>query len=316
MKHKMMSKMFFSNFKKVAIVLAGISFIQEDATGQTELSALEDSPTANTLLWEISGNGLEVPSYFLGTMHILCPEDAFLSPATLQILDRVKAIYLEIDMDNMVQMLGAMKAMTMRNDTTLTDLLTPEEIERLKTALKEKISLPLPFSVLQRYKPMLLSGMFSEQMLPCKAGAGTEMLLMGEARKRKLSIEGLETPAYQAGIFDSIPYEWQARELLKAIDENEGHSDMVDKMLKAFQEQDLAAIETLTNSEEGGIAGFLDLMIYQRNRNWAEAFEPIAKEGSHLFAVGAGHLPGEEGVLALLEKKGYTLRPLMNKVAQ
>lgn len=307
----------FIYIKKLLFALVGLGFFQENANGQTEPLKLEVAPSNNTLLWEVSGNGLEHPSYFLGTMHILCPEDAFLSTATLKILDVAKAIYLEIDMDNMAQMLGAMKAMTMRNDTTLADLLTPEELERLKIALKEKITLPLPFSVLQRYKPMLLAGMFSEQMLPCKAGAGTEMLLMGEAKKRKLSIEGLETPAYQAGIFDSIPYEWQARELLKAIDEHDSQSsDVVDKMLKAYQQQDLATIETLTLSDEGGITGFLDVMIYQRNRNWADAFGAIAQKGSHLFAVGAGHLPGEEGVLALLEKKGYTLKPLLNRVEE
>jgi uncharacterized protein len=308
--------MFISKIKKCLFVLMGWVVFWNNAKTQPVAPTLDTSPNGNTLLWEVSGNGLQESSYFLGTMHILCPEDAFLSTATYKILDAVRAVYLEIDMDNMIQMLGAMKAMTMRNDTTLSDLLNPEELERLKTALQEKLTLPLPFSVLQRYKPMLLAGMFSEQMLPCKAGAGTEMLLMEEAKKRKLSIEGLETPAYQAGIFDSIPYALQAQELLRAIEEKDGQTDMVEKMVKAFQEQDLETLGDLTTSEEGGLSGFLDVLIYQRNRNWVEAFPKIAHKGAHLFAVGAGHLPGETGVLALLEKKGYTLRPLLNVVGQ
>jgi uncharacterized protein YbaP (TraB family) len=308
--------MYISDIKKTLLVLMGWMIFCNNAKGQAMPPALETSPGSKTLLWEVSGNGLPAPSYFLGTMHILCPEDAFLSAATHKILDTVNALYLEIDMDNMFQMLGAMKAMTMRNDTTLEDLLNPQELERLKTAMAEKMTLPLPFSVLQRYKPMLLAGMFSEQMLPCKAGAGTEMLLMAEARKRKLSIEGLETPAYQAGIFDSIPYALQAKELLKAIDGQDGQTDMVDKMVKAFKEQDIETLGALTVGEEGGLSGFLDVLIFQRNRNWVEAFSGIAKKGAHLFAVGAGHLPGETGVLSLLEKKGYTLRPLLNVVGQ
>jgi uncharacterized protein len=272
------------------------------------------SPTENTLLWEVSGNGLEQPSYFLGTMHILCPEDAYLSDAVLKILDKAKAVYLELDLDNMGQMLAAMKAMTMRNDTTLADLLTEAELEQVKEYFEGKM--PLPFAVLQRYKPMLLSGMVAEQMLPCKAGSGSEMLLMQEARKRNLSTEGLETMAYQAGLFDSIPYEQQAKELLKALEGANDESDVIGKMLSAYQKQDLKALETLTMSEEGGMAAHLDLLLFNRNRNWAAKFGEIAAQGTHLFAVGAGHLPGENGVLKLLEKQGYQLRPLLNEKPQ
>jgi uncharacterized protein YbaP (TraB family) len=266
----------------------------------------------NTLLWEVSGNGLEQPSYFLGTMHILCPEDAYLSPALLSVLDRVKEIYFEIDLDNMALMIGAMASMGMKNDTVLSDLLSKEDYQLVEAYFSDKM--PLPFALLKRMKPMLLSGMMSEQMLPCKAGSGTEMLLSEEAQKRKIPTLGLETPAYQFGLFDKIPYQVQADELLKAIKDtaNEG-SDAIGKMLAAFQQQDLEALESLTTSEEGGMAGNLDLLIYDRNRNWVNRFSELAPQKSGLYAVGAGHLPGENGVIRLLEMKGYTLRPLVNQ---
>lgn len=266
----------------------------------------------NTLLWEISGNGLTKPSWFLGTMHVLCPEDAFLSPSVQRILEDVNAVYLEIDMDNMAQMMSALKAMNMLNDTTLQDLLTTEEIDKLKKFFEGKM--PLPFTMLQRMKPLFLSGLMAEQMLPCKSGSGTETLLMKEAEERNLPIEGLETVLYQAGLFDSIPYKQQAESLMKAIDGAGKDDETIGKMLEAFRAQDLEKLEQLTISEEGGMEGYLDLLLYNRNRNWAEKFGSVASQGSYLFAVGAGHLPGDQGVLNLLRKKGYTVKPVVNEI--
>lgn len=285
-------------------------------TGQSSSGHFLPSNQGNkTLLWEVSGGNLTKPSYFLGTMHILCPEDAFLSGAVLQILDTVDAVYFELDLDNMGQMMAAMQHMAMLNDTTLSDLLTPEEIEKVKAALADK--LPLPFQVLERFKPMLISGLLSEQMLPCKAGAGTEMLIMDAASKRQLPTEGLETPAYQFSLFDKIPYAEQAKSLVKSLDtlSNEGEK-MVGEMLMAFQQQDLEELAKLTQSEESGLEGYTDILLNDRNRNWVEKFVELSEKKTNLYAVGAGHLPGEAGVLKLLEQKGYKLRPLLNQKPQ
>jgi uncharacterized protein YbaP (TraB family) len=284
--------------------------------GQSSAGTFLPSNQGNkTLLWEVSGGNLIKPSYFLGTMHILCPEDAFLSPAVQQILDTVEAVYFELDLDNMGLMMAAMKNMAMLNDTTLSDLLTTEELDILKTALADKI--PFPFQVLERFKPMLISGLLAEQMLPCKAGAGTEMLIMEEASKRKLRTEGLETPAYQFSLFDLIPYGEQAKSLLKSLDtlSKEGEK-VVGEMLTAFQQQDLEELARLTQSEESGLEGYEDLLLNNRNRNWVEKFVELSAQSTNLYAVGAGHLPGEIGVLKLLEQKGYKLRPLLNQKAQ
>lgn len=280
------------------------------------VSTVSPSPVKkeeNTLLWEITGNGLSKPSWFLGTMHVLCPEDAFLSASVKRILENVNAIYLEVDMDNMVQMMGAIKAMNMLNDTTLQDLMTTEEIDKLKKFFDGK--LPLPFSMVQRMKPLFLSGLMAEQMLPCKSGSGTESLLMKEANERNLAIEGLETALYQAGLFDSIPYKQQAESLLKAINGADKDDDeTIAKMLEAYRSQDLEKLEQLTVSEEGGMEGYLDLLLYNRNHNWVEKFGNITLQGSYLFAVGAGHLPGDKGVLNLLRQKGYTVKPVANEI--
>ncbi|MES2650080.1 MAG: TraB/GumN family protein [Bacteroidota bacterium] len=272
--------------------------------------ALEKAPNSNTLLWEISGKGLKQPSYFFGTMHMLCPEDAKLSSSMQQVLNQVKALYFEVDMDDMMQMFGSLKAMNMKNGTRLHDLLSPEEYARVKSYFEKKS--PLPFTMMENYKPMLLSGMIEEQQLPCKSTNGMEMVILEQSNKLKLAVNGLETMEFQAGLFDSIPYQDQANELVKAIDSMQVKKGSIDTLLQTYRSQNLAKIEELTSSDEGEEAKYLDLLLFKRNRNWVAQFDTIAAKGSTLFAVGAGHLPGDQGVLELLRKKGFTVTPLKN----
>src|SRR6478609_2422902 len=82
---------------------------------------------ANTLLWKISGKNLSKPSYLFGTMHMICANDIELSDSLKSAIQNSDNIYLELDMDDMWQMMGAMMHMNMKGDTTLSDLLTPED---------------------------------------------------------------------------------------------------------------------------------------------------------------------------------------------
>src|SRR5215813_12634778 len=101
----------------VGLLMAMVSLA---ATAQKKTN----QPIANTLLWEISGNGLERPSYLFGTIHMICSEDAVLSDSMLNAIRETDAVYLEVDMDNVFEMIGVFSKMKMRNDTTLADLLS------------------------------------------------------------------------------------------------------------------------------------------------------------------------------------------------
>ena len=126
----------------------------------------------------------------------------------------------------------------------------------------------------------------------------------------------METIEFQASIFDSIPYSQQARELLQAIDSSGKEDTVTAKMLEVYRSQDLDAIEKLTMMEEGGLGSYMELFLYGRNKKWIPEMEKAMKNGTILFAVGAAHLPGNEGVINLLRKAGYTLRPMRHSVAQ
>jgi uncharacterized protein len=295
------------------ILLAGLSHAQNKKTETIPIEKMNITvtPTGKTLLWEISGKGLRQPSYLFGTMHILCAEDARLSSNLKKIIKECKEIYFEIDMDNMTELMGAMKYLRMNDGIKISDLLTAEEYERVKDYF-EKNRTMLPLSMMNRFKPYFVSSLIGEKMMVCEKKNGMEEMIMRESKQYDKVIKGLETTEFQASIFDSIPYNKQAKDLLAYIDSIDTYRQITLEMIDVYRKQDLESMDELMKKSDPGIESYMDLLLYNRNRRWVTLMPSVMQEGSVLFAVGAGHLPGEQGVIKLLQAKGYTVKPLDN----
>jgi uncharacterized protein YbaP (TraB family) len=270
----------------------------------------------NTLLWQITGNGLKQPSYLFGTMHILCDQDAGLSPNLRKAIRDVQVIYFELDMDDMTELMGAMKFLRMNDGKKLSDLLTKEEYGRVEEYFKQhKVAMPLSF--MNRFKPLFISSLIGEQAMACEGDQknGMEQEIMKESKQYEKEIKGLETAEFQAGLFDSIPYEKQAKDLINYIDSVDTYKKATLEMVEVYKKQDLKKLDLLVAKSDPGMEKYMDLLLYDRNRRWAQNIPNIMGPRSTLFAVGAGHLAGENGVINLLKKKGFTLTPLKNIAA-
>jgi uncharacterized protein len=282
----------------------------------TALAQEKNKSQFNTLLWQISGNGLQRPSYLFGTIHLICSGDAVLSDSLKNAIQSSDAVYFEVDMDNLFEMLGVVRKMKMRDDTTLADLLDREDYEKVKKYFQDKGTL-LPFSILETYKPLLAASMLMETGTECESPEAMEEVIMKEAKSYSKNVRGLETMSYQMSIFDTIPYKMQAMQLVKYVDDaGKGQTDNkeYDKLVQAYKDQDLSKLEELTKNTDMGIANFTDILLYNRNQNWVEKLKTILPDRSVVIAVGAGHLPGDRGVINLLRKAGYTVKPIPNKV--
>ena len=174
---------------------------------KTKTLAAPKPANENTLLWRISGNNLQKPSYLFGTMHMICANDIVVSDSLKSAIQNADKVYLEIEMDDMFSMLfGAMGNMTMRDDTTLSDLLTPDEYKKVKTYFEKNAGGMFPFSMMEKMKPFFISSMMMEKSAACEDMIVMENLVMEEAKDAGVDIKGLETVQYQLSIFDSIPY--------------------------------------------------------------------------------------------------------------
>ncbi|MEO6221530.1 MAG: TraB/GumN family protein [Ginsengibacter sp.] len=265
----------------------------------------------NTLLWQVSGNGLSNPSFLFGTFHLLCKDDIHFSRQLLQALKYSNEIYMELDMDDPSTLLSGMLFMNMKNGKKLQDLYTTDEYLRVQNYFTD--TLHAPMLLLQKAKPYFLVALLYPRMMNCTAPAGVEQELLKIAKENKKEIKGLETIQFQASIFDSIPYDWQAKELLKNIDSFSLYKKEFDDMVELYKYQNLDSMQKMLLKSESGFDKYENILLKNRNRNWVSQLKEIMKKESVFVAVGAGHLTGGDGLISLLQKEGYKVEPLINK---
>ena len=263
------------------------------------------------LIWEISGNGLEEPSYVFGTMHVI-PGDSFFVPDGMGLsIAKSSMLVLEVDPDvGMGQIMGQMGSMMMEGDTSLDDFLTDaeyEEVERFMETYTE-----VPRFMWRKMYPVLLeqmipAGRCEETQLYRKGTFSYESYLTDIYREMEREIGALETIESQLRIFSSVPIEEQVSNLLRIVRSGDENCDLISRLISSYRLQDLSTLEQIL-LQDNSIGGFSEAFLYRRNRDWIPVMEEMMDKQSVFFAVGAGHLPGEEGVLNLLRSKGYTVR--------
>jgi uncharacterized protein YbaP (TraB family) len=272
-------------------------------------------PTEKSLVWKISGKGLKKPSFLYGTIHMI-PKDQFELPEPVREgLDKVRRVAFEIDMKEMTNLRSQMSLITksfMAGGKTLKDLLNEEDYALVRAKMAEK---GLPAGMFERMKPMFLSTLFSsDDSSPLGGGSITsvEMELFKMSKNRKLESAGLETAAYQMSVFDSIPYTAQAQMLvegLRSMDSLSTGEDQLDEMLRMYRDQDISAMQSMIG-EDSGMGQYEDILLKKRNQNWIPVMARMMADKPTLFAVGAGHLGGKYGVVALLRKEGYRVESI------
>lgn len=267
---------------------------------------ISSSKEDNALLWEVSGNGLSSPSYLYGTIHMICKEDFIFSPTLQQKAKEAKNIYLELDMDD-PSMMVKMATMAMMKNKSLKQLVSPEDYKILSSFIKDSVGIPM--MVADMMKPITLMSMLYLKILPCEEKESYEMKFVEMAKADQKNIEGLESIEDQMNVFNKIPDSTQARMIVEMVKNMGEQRKQFSEMVEAYKKQDLKSLsEKMSESPEW--KGFEDILLVNRNKNWISRMETAMKSGTQLFAVGAGHLPGQEGVIMLLRDKGYKVTPI------
>jgi uncharacterized protein YbaP (TraB family) len=255
------------------------------------------------LLFEISGNNLQKPSYIFGTMHLLCEGDFEMSEEMISKIQYSEILAMEMDLDDPTMAFKMIGKMKMKGDTSLSDLMPKARYDSLKSYLKD--SLNLPPMMFQKTKPFLIYSLILTKLLPCKTlMLENEIMNIGKGKK----LLGLETLDFQMGLMDKMSYQLQADYLLETLSDKKKSIREFQEMAEAYKKRDLEILLKSIDAEKGMMADFENEMLHKRNIAWIPEIKKLISEKTTFIAVGAGHLGGQKGVLQLLKNEGYTLK--------
>jgi uncharacterized protein YbaP (TraB family) len=269
------------------------------------MQSIAQRDKTNTLLWEISGNGLQQPSYLFGTIHMICKEDFLISEIVKQKFNSSKQVYLELDMDDPQLQVTMMQQMQLPDKETLKNKLGESDFKKLDSFLQKEMNMNLV--MFDKFKPMMVMSILAQRLLPCAGMESYDMNFAKMATEQKKELLGLEKVEDQLGVFDAIPDSLEIRSIMNMVNDFESHKKEFSRMSSIYKTQDLDALYQLM-AESPEMMGSQELLLDRRNRNWIPVMESVMKNSTTFFAVGAGHLAGSQGVLELLRKQGYKVK--------
>ena len=253
----------------------------------------------NSLLWEVSGNGLAKPSYLFGTIHMICAADYSMTEQTKKAFAKTDRLTLEIDMSDAEQM-SAMQKMAM-GKKPLSETLTPKDYARLDALLQKQAGLSA--KQLDSFTLLTVMSVLTIKSFGCPDLKYYEMEFIEMAKKSGKSVSGLETVNEQMALFENGISTEDILEMMEASDDAE-----TKQMVEIYKQQNLQKMYSMMTDEKLMSAEAKLLMLDNRNSNWIKIMPAMMKKESVFFAVGAAHLPGKMGVIELLRKAGYNVQ--------
>lgn len=273
------------------------------------------------LLWKVSGNGLSRPSYIMGTYHFAPASMMEKIPGMQQALEGCDVVVGEIEKESMMSAEAQAKmaqAMIAPLDSTLDKLFSPEDLAIVEQVFDKYFgAMGVKLSQMNMLKPNAISvqmqAMQAVKYFPnFNQNELIDLAVQTAANEMGRPSIGLETIEEQIELLFNGPLTEQAEGLLEACKKDDLFTVQSSALVEAYMAQDLNRIEAVfTDPELGGEnAEEMEALIYDRNHSWAEKLHKMMPERAALVCVGAGHLPGDQGLLQLLRNRGYTVEPM------
>jgi uncharacterized protein len=280
-----------------------------------ESSAL---PNTEAVLWKIEKPGVAT-SYLFGTMHLSDPRIAELSPAVKDAIGHSKSVALEVaDLSDKAVAAAMTKTAALivyTDGKSLKGALSDEEYQQVQRIVTKS---GMPGELAAMMKPWLVSMLLAtsdcERQQLAAGKAVLDLRVAAEAQKNGITIKGLETIEDQLGALAAVPDDQQIAMLKVGLKYIDRADDMTETLVQMYVKRQIGAAMPfqLAIAAESGTPpsvfdGFKKTLLIDRNAKMRDAALPLLEQGNAFVAVGALHLPGPTGLVALLREKGYTI---------
>lgn len=273
----------------------------------------DERPFTQGRLWRVENND-GAASWLVGTMHSADPAVATPWPALRRTMDSVDSVTVELVMDDAATATMG-RAMVFDDGHTLGEIAGSKRMARIKAV---GATYGMPVEALQQFRPWAVNMIFSTPPSELQRQASGQPMLDNVLRQygesRGLQIYGIETVEEQIAIFADYSEQDQLALLDLTLDMQPEMQQQFDDLRRAWLAGDLGQLYDTAMQMPAGVDttlvdDFVERLVNERNHRMARRIRPMLDQGNALIAVGALHLPGDDGLLALLQKEGYRVSP-------
>ncbi|MFT5820700.1 MAG: hypothetical protein ACI8ZM_001945 [Crocinitomix sp.] len=263
-----------------------------------------------SMLWKVEGADIKT-SYLFGTMHMINEEYYRFSENLTDRIENSDAVIMEVG--GMPNPFKTFQLMSLDTGTVHSYFTNEQLIELLAFMDQEQGMTPQEFD--QTYgamKPFFLLQTITQNYFEATAKS-YDLTIMSIAGEKEIPLIGLETIEEQLGFFDQVPTDKMADMIIESIRDYEKEAKNTLKLMELYSKEKVDKLIPLLNKQSPEFMEFADLFLYDRNRAWVPKLAEEMKDKSCFIAVGAGHLFGDNGLIDLFQKKGYTLTAISSE---
>ena len=295
--------------RRASAVAAALALMLGSLVG---LDAQPQKGAAKSFIWKVQ-SGPRV-MYLAGSVHALSADVYPLSPAFEQAFAASDTLVEEIDLgqSGLIALGPMLLAKAMYQDGRTFDKAVSKDTHDL--VVKQLKGLPMAAELIRPMKPwmvMLTLTAMQVQLAGLDPTLGLDQHFYDRATKAKKTIIGLETAESQIDRFDKMPESLQEQMLRSTIDELGMQNAELTATIAAWRRGDATSLERdmIRGLQKYPLA--YQSLIVERNNNWMPQLEKcLARTTPCLVVVGAAHLVGPDGLLTLLQRKGYRAEQL------
>lgn len=295
---------FWNRFRRAAAI--GFAVLAGCATTATTAETTQARPA----MWRVADHDTSI--YLFGTVHLLPAGYQWRTARFDEVAAASDTLVVEtiIDEKNPQALITELTRLGFTPGLPpIVERVAPGKREALRAAIAKSGIPEAALNNMDTWAAALALLQVQFQALGLKGGSGVESALKAGFASAGKPIEQLESNAEQLGLFDTLP-EAAQRELLEgAIESPEKVRSQWDGMLRAWITGDVKAMARTFHTEFSDSPELKAALLERRNANWSRWLEQrMARPGTVLVAVGAGHLAGEDSVVDMLEERGLKVQ--------
>lgn len=285
--------------------------MQKILFGFLVLAFTEVTAQTNSLLYQITGNGLRDTSYIFGTMHTADARVLEKAKRAMPYFNKCKIYAMELDPNETLDM-SLITQLMMGKGYSIKNMLPEKEYLLLDSLMYDQIGMPA--LLFDNVAPIVLMSIVEAASLGLSDSGSTapeplDFYLAKTAEQKQKKVVGIETIEEQLMALNALTYTEQADLLLREINSIQKNETQGDEVLQFYLNENLDELLRLNNADPLP-PKFYDALITQRNKHMADRVGALMKTGSVFVAIGALHLPANDGVISLLKKMGFSVLQL------
>lgn len=267
--------------------------------------AQEARPDLDPAVWVVKDADTTI--YLFGTVHALDGKGDWLNDEVKDSFDKSSELVMEIiTPEDQAALLPLLQKYAMEtNGKTLTSRLSAKH----QALYSERLtSMGLPATAFDTFKPFFAAmtlTVLDMQKLGIDPEQGAEKVLTKAAKAKGMKIGEVESIEQQFQMLGSLSEADQVKMLESTLEEQEKSKETITKLIAAWGKGDHETVGTLMNDGEKDSKALYELLLVNRNKNWAEWIDKrLDQPGTVFMAVGAGHLAGPDSVQKFLKDRG------------